>query len=196
MANIAFRSEFAWGPANVEALEQACLAGLSASQIAAQLGATRNMVIGKARRMGFALRGNDDSRLAAHRIKARRERPVRPPPAPRLAKPPPPPRAAKPVKIRRDLPEITGTVQLGVGVLRTVASAGRFVCLADLGPNQCRYPVDDPPEGEGWRMTFCAADCGESVYCAPHMALSYRPAPAGEPEPSRWNVAFGRKRAA
>ena len=181
MANIAFRSDFAWGPANVEALERGCLEGLSASQIAARLGpgVTRNMVIGKARRMGFKLQG-DDSTLAGHRVEARLGRRVR---QVRQPRPPRPVRDARPI-VRAPPP-----VKVEPPRLRVVQTPGRFVCLADLQPNQCKFPVNDVAEGEGWKYILCAADSGENVYCPAHAAIAYRPNPdaPGKKQPSRWS---------
>jgi hypothetical protein len=47
--------------------------------------------------------------------------------------------------------------------------------IVDLGPGECRYPLgpifDVPRRPDYPPRLFCAQECGEKVYCEPHMRL-------------------------
>ena len=59
--------------------------------------------------------------------------------------------------------------------LRSVGTSPRLVSLLDLAPGECRYPYGG--DGEGEAITFCGHPCFRgSVYCAPHLHLTRRPA--------------------
>jgi len=97
----------AWTEDRVEILTKLWAEGLSASQIAKQLGGvTRNAVIGKVHRLGLSGRAkpSNPSKKAARKTTTARARVTRAPSAPRkprpavaAAPPPPPPIEAKPL---------------------------------------------------------------------------------------------------
>lgn len=165
-----------WTDERVEALKSACDEGLSASQIAARLGAgvTRNAVIGKAARMGLTLRGEATS--MKHRIEARRA-PRAPRPERRVsmealrAKAPARPRAVKPAR-----PPVSQFPTLKEEPFRpreATQTAMRLIPLMALGWGDCRWPVDEAVPGRAETTRFCGAPCGDRVYCAAHAAIAF-----------------------
>lgn len=139
-----------WSEERVATLERLWKDGLSASQIAANLGGvTRNAVIGKVHRLGLT------GRAAPHvpgagRPDQRRERrgrlPSRPPPARRLD--------ARPAIEAAPLPQ-TG--------LATVVSVRR---------DECRWPLGEPKDPG---FCLCGRPRERGAYCAAHGAVAYRP---------------------
>jgi len=146
-----------WTPERVEQLRAFVVTGLSCSQIAAEIGVSRNAVIGKIHRLGIG-----PGRPAAARARACPPRARRP----RL----PPQRklmqlmfAATPCEASED------------AALLAVESARRC-SLLELAHGECRWPVGDPPGGaRAADFVFCgnAAIAGFS-YCVGHARLAYR----------------------
>lgn len=119
----------------------------SASQIAGILGApTRNMVVGKLRRIRVALRPERPRGLARPRI----------PRLPALKwSPPPMPRQALPEVACEPVPETA-------------------VGIADLTPNACRYPLwgETEPAAEG---KYCGGRAIKGApYCGHHCRIAYQ----------------------
>ena len=144
-----------WDDAAVARLEELHREGLSSSQIGAQLGCSRNAVIGKIDRSGLRLRAYDEGyrqrpKSIPNGLKARRARsrisagycslPEREP----AYIPPEPDKPA------------------------TMAKCS----LLQLTDKTCRFPIGDPKE-PGFH--FCGNDvAGEGVvYCDHHMRISY-----------------------
>ena len=140
-----------WTEERVATLRKAWLEGLSARQIATQLGGvTRNAVIGKAHRLGL-------SGAVPHTPPPRRVRPARPA-RPRLRRPdrPQPPPSA-PVARRAILPE----------------GPGLITCLTALRGPVCKWPIGDPRKPG---FSFCGArTAGDGPYCPDHRQVAYRP---------------------
>jgi GcrA cell cycle regulator len=144
-----------WTPERVEQLQGFVVAGLSCSQIAAQIGVTRNAVIGKIHRLGLS--------------------PVRPPGA--MARSCPPrardPRAASPRRRLRLLwsdgaatPEVEG--------MPTAVESAEPCSLLDLAQGKCRWPVSDTGGGTA-DFVFCGNAVIEGLsYCAGHARMAYR----------------------
>jgi GcrA cell cycle regulator len=149
-----------WTDERVETLKKLWLDGLSASQIAKQLGGvTRNAVIGKVHRLGLSGRAapSHPSRPA---FKA--PRPPRPiqAPAPRA-------RAIETRAHHAPAPRpVTPFVELpGTATVLT------------LGAHMCKWPIGDPSSND---FTFCGRRAGEDgPYCNDHARLAYQP-PAGK----------------
>jgi GcrA cell cycle regulator len=140
-----------WTDERVELLKKLWLDGLSASQIAKQLGGvTRNAVIGKVHRLGLSGRAAP-SQPARPVFKA--PRPPRPAhvPAPRRAEAPQQPPAAAPVLY--------------------VEEPGSATVLT-LGAHMCKWPIGDPATDE---FTFCGRRAGEGPYCNEHARMAYQP---------------------
>jgi hypothetical protein len=149
-----------WTPARIAQLEQAVAEGLSAVDAARRMGApTKNTVANKASRLGLKFRGGDNQ-VIAQRLEARtrgRMAPAKPGPAP------------KPTA------QVNGVVEMKpvpMPKLRVVQTPGRFLPVADIGQNMCRYIEGDFP-GRMDQAPMCAADTGGETYCPAHKALCF-----------------------
>ena len=143
-----------WTDERVELLKRLWQEGLSASQIAKQLGGvTRNAVIGKVHRLGLSGRATP-SKPARTVFKA--PRPARPvaaaPSAPRRIAEPSSPQAPTPV---RYIDEAPGTAT-----------------VLTLGAHMCKWPIGDPAMDN---FTFCGRRSGEGPYCDEHANVAYQP---------------------
>ena len=147
----------AWTEDRVEILTKLWAEGLSASQIAKQLGGvTRNAVIGKVHRLGLSGRAKPSRpavRRAAKPAKAK-ARVVSPPRTPKVAAvveetPPPPPVEAKP------LPN------------------GEYATILTIRDHMCKWPIGDPTSSD---FRFCGRrnKSGEP-YCDAHCSVAYQP---------------------
>jgi GcrA cell cycle regulator len=146
-----------WTTERVEQLQSFVVAGMSCSQIAAQIGVTRNAVIGKIHRLGLS--------------------PVRPPGA--MARNCPPgardPRAASQRRQLRLLWSDGAATRQADAASDAVESAAPC-SLLDLAHGTCRWPVSDAAgNSSGANFVFCgnAAIDGLS-YCAGHARMAYR----------------------
>jgi GcrA cell cycle regulator len=141
-----------WSDDRVTTLSRLWLDGLSASQIAKQLGGvTRNAVIGKVHRLGISARG----------VPAQpRAMPARTP-KPRSARLSSPARSPRPPAGMAEVPA-------------PVEGPGLVTSMAALGAHACKWPIGDP-KASGF--TFCG-QLTDTVYCRAHAALAYRPGSA------------------
>ena len=156
-----------WTEERVELLKKLWQDGLSASQIAAELGGvTRNAVIGKVHRLGLSGRGKTS---ASGTPRARKPRPVGIPTgaaptlrgntvlAPKIV---PRPEA-------QPLPE----VHLDEDV---VVPMSERVTIMELREFMCRWPMGDPTKPE---FRFCGGRAiGGLPYCSHHARIAYQPA--------------------
>jgi GcrA cell cycle regulator len=152
-----------WTDERVELLKKLWLDGLSASQIAKQLGGvTRNAVIGKVHRLGLSGRAAP-SQPARTTFKA--PRPARPaasavPMARRAA--PPQAREAAPAAARASSPpSAPQPEERGVATVLT------------LGAHMCKWPIGDPATDD---FTFCGRrSADDGPYCVEHARVAYQP---------------------
>jgi GcrA cell cycle regulator len=150
-----------WTDERVELLKKLWADGLSASQIAGELGGiTRNAVIGKVHRLGLSGRAKSPSSSA---------------PRPRKA------RAPHMLRVQR--PSIRGNTALAHAydyeaepepeLLDNVIPIGQRRTLLQLTEDTCRWPIGDPGTPE---FFFCG---GQSVtsgpYCSHHSRVAYQP---------------------
>jgi GcrA cell cycle regulator len=148
-----------WTDERIENLKNLWAEGLSASQIANQLGGvSRNAVIGKVHRLGLA------GRAKPNRVPAARPKPVRDgetAPAPAFegalalkAVPAPMPAPQRPV-------------------LREVAPSAKKATIMTLTERTCKWPIGDPSRDD---FHFCGheADVG-TPYCKHHARIAYQP---------------------
>ena len=145
-----------WTEERVELLKKLWLDGLSASQIAKQLGGvTRNAVIGKVHRLG----------LSGRAAPSQPTRPVfKAPRAPRPAAPPAPRRieAAAAAHHAPAPPPPSFYEEPGSATVLT------------LGAHMCKWPIGDPAS-DGF--TFCGrrSEREGGPYCSEHARVAYQP---------------------
>ncbi|WP_375611421.1 MULTISPECIES: GcrA family cell cycle regulator [unclassified Bartonella] len=168
-----------WTCERVELLKKLWSEGLSASQIAAQLGGvSRNAVIGKVHRLKLPGRGKtvQGSTTRAQKTPVGSSSPSSP-------------------RVRRNTSTVspinTSSVSIEETALKTefvvedvkevdmstksnvVVPISRQLNLLQLSENTCRWPVGDPLSAD---FHFCGADSDEnSPYCAFHAKLAFQP---------------------
>ena len=146
-----------WTEERVALLKKLWLEGLSASQIAKQLGGvTRNAVIGKVHRLGLSGRAT----------------PSQPPrPAFKAPRPPRPAISSSSLAPRRIPPVMTDPQPVYY-----VEEPGSATVLT-LGAHMCKWPIGDP-SSDGF--TFCGRRIGDGSYCQEHARLAYQPQQKGK----------------
>ena len=147
-----------WNPERVAQLRAFIGAGLTCSQIAAEIGVTRNAVIGKIHRLGLG--------------------PGRPAAAPGRACPP---RTRRPrlASQRQLLRLITaGAPRAADGTISEAISVDSVQCcsLLELEQGKCRWPVSErASNGSGADFVFCGnQSLAGFSYCAGHARMAYR----------------------
>ena len=156
-----------WTDERVELLKRLWQEGLSASQIAAELGGvTRNAVIGKVHRLGLSGRGQPTTSIKRQR---------------RASAPPP----ARP----RTRTTVVGNLALQVNVeaiadaaieprRNVVVPIAKRLTIEMLTERTCKWPIGDPGNED---FHFCGNDSLESApYCEYHSSLAYQ-----APDPRR-----------
>jgi len=157
----------AWTEDRVAILTKLWADGLSASQIAKELGeVTRNAVIGKVHRLGLSGRAKPSRpkrtaatpKTTAKKVKAApKARTPRAPSAPRTpqqivaaaAVPAPPPLEAKKM------------------------SNGEFATILTVTDHMCKWPIGDPSKSE---FRFCGRKTDpDEPYCVAHSRVAYQP---------------------
>ena len=177
-----------WTDERVEKLKQLWSEGLSASQIATQLGGvSRNAVIGKVHRLSLPGRAKSGGAptQAAPRATARNTAPPR---APNFASRVAGRRPAAPPQSTPSAPRTAGATALKQEVETDIVPATRprsnpdnvvvpimkKVALTELTEMTCKWPVGDPTQGDFY---FCGCDAPENTpYCSYHAKLAYQPA--------------------
>lgn len=145
-----------WNDDRVATLRKLWAEGLSASQIAKQLGGvTRNAVIGKVHRLGLAGRATP-SRPAKRPVRTARPR-VMGPSAPRLREP-----HARPLVVIPDLEPMK-------------LEDGKAASVLTLNESMCKYPIGDPTDAD---FAFCGRGSAGGPYCSDHARLAYQPSQA------------------
>jgi GcrA cell cycle regulator len=153
-----------WTIDRIEQLKKLWADGLSASQIAAELGGiSRNSVIGKVHRLGLAGRPKRPARIMPRRRKPRSRgatmRIVRP--AIRGNTPLAPMHAFEPV--RGPEPE----------VIENIIPIGQRCSTLELSEGKCRWPIGDPSTPD---FFFCGGKTIEGLpYCGYHARIAYQP---------------------
>jgi len=165
-----------WTDERVERLTKLWAEGLSASQIAAQLGGvSRNAVIGKVHRLNLPGRAKAGGNPAAARTQ---KRATIAPRAPTFAPRP----VVRPVaraeggEINKDGID-TGTVHAVTAYKpassNVVVPISRRLGLTELTERTCKWPVGDPLKDD---FHFCGSESPDSSpYCAYHAKLAYQP---------------------
>ena len=153
-----------WTDDRVEQLKKLWEGGLSASQIAAELGnVTRNAVIGKVHRLGLSGRAKSPSSAAPRPLKTR-------------------PVAQQMVRMSR--PVARGNTALAQNyeiemepdpvTYDNVVPMIQRLTLVELNEATCHWPIGDPSSSEFY---FCGGKALQSLpYCAHHSRIAYQPA--------------------
>lgn len=164
-----------WTDERVEKLKRLWSEGLSASQIAAQLGGvSRNAVIGKVHRLSLPGRVKAGGTVAAPRAAAKRATS-----APRA------PNYASRV-VTRSVTRSVGATALKeeveietheemefVPAANVVLPISRRLSLTELTERTCKWPVGDPLKDD---FHFCGCESPDSSpYCNYHARLAYQP---------------------
>ena len=148
-----------WTEERVAMLKKLWLEGLSASQIAKQLGGvTRNAVIGKVHRLG----------LSGRATPSQPPRPVYKTPRPAR------PAAPAPLAARRPMAH-PGAPMPETLPVHYVEEPGSATVLT-LGAHMCKWPIGDP-SSDGF--TFCGRRT-DQTYCIEHERLAYQPQQKGK----------------
>ena len=151
-----------WSDDRVEQLKKLWEGGLSASQIAAELGSvTRNAVIGKVHRLGLSGRAKSPASAAPRQRKAR--------PAQQMMRP-------RPVSRGNTALAHAFEVELEPDPIAydNVVPISQRLSLLELNEATCHWPIGDPASSE---FFFCGGKALTSLpYCAYHSRIAYQPA--------------------
>lgn len=153
-----------WTDDRVEQLKKLWEGGLSASQIAAELGnVTRNAVIGKVHRLGLSGRAKSPSSAAPRPRKAR--------PAQHMM------RVSRPVSRGNTALAHSYDVEVEQAdpvTYDNVVPMSQRLTLLELNEATCHWPIGDPSNPE---FFFCGGKALQSLpYCAHHSRIAYQPA--------------------
>ncbi|KPF70140.1 GcrA cell cycle regulator [Bosea sp. AAP35] len=170
----------AWTEERVELLKKLWSDGLSASQIAAELGSvTRNAVIGKVHRLGLSGRAKNPSATSAPRNAAPRKAPTRSPSHPMSGAPGASQggmtRGANALAPQYAEPEAQAEVEQAPAPSEDVVIPfSERVTIMDLREFMCRWPMGDPTTPE---FRFCGGRSQTGMpYCTYHSRIAYQPA--------------------
>jgi GcrA cell cycle regulator len=152
-----------WTDERVELLKKLWSDGLSASQIAAELGGiTRNAVIGKVHRLGLSGRAKSASSSAPRQRKTRSSSHL----------------------LRMTRASVRGNTALAHAyeieaeatpeMMENIIPIGQRRTILELTEQTCRWPIGDPGSTE---FFFCGGNTiGGLPYCAYHSRVAYQPA--------------------
>lgn len=163
----------AWTDERVEKLKKLWAEGLSASQIAAQLGGvSRNAVIGKVHRLCLPGRAKAGGSTASRPAKRTTSAPRAPNYASRAAT-----RTVTRAAGATALKEVFETETFQELEVRpasnVVVPISRRLGLTELTERTCKWPVGDPMKDD---FHFCGNDSPDSSpYCTYHARLAYQP---------------------
>ena len=169
----------AWTEDRVELLKKLWSDGLSASQIAAELGSvTRNAVIGKVHRLGLSGRAKNPAAASAPRSAAPRKTPTRSPSHPMTGG-----QATVQGGMTRGAnalaaqyaPEAQAEVEPAPAPSEDVVIPfSERVTIMELREYMCRWPMGDPTTAE---FRFCGGRSQTGMpYCSYHSRIAYQPA--------------------
>ncbi len=162
-----------WSDDRVEQLKKLWEAGLSASQIAAELGnVTRNAVIGKVHRLGLSGRAKSPATAAPRQRKAAR------PAQPMM-------RVARPVARGNTALAQVFEVEAEPDPVAfdNVVPMNQRLSLLELNEATCHWPVGDPSSPD---FFFCGGKALAGLpYCAQHSRVAYQPAADRRRQPAK-----------
>ena len=152
-----------WTDERVKLLKKLWSDGLSASQIAAELGGiTRNAVIGKVHRLGLSGRAKSASSASPRQRKPRSSTHM--------------------LRIGRNAirgntalaPQYETDLEPEAEMIENIIPLGQRCTLLELNESKCRWPIGDPGSPE---FFFCGGNTISGLpYCAYHSRVAYQPA--------------------
>jgi GcrA cell cycle regulator len=143
-----------WTAERIEQLRNFADSGLSSSQIAAEIGVTRNAVIGKLHRLGLASRRTAGGPARSCPPRARRPRQTSQREFLRL--------------MFAQAPSIAGNA----GAQSAAVESAQPCSLFDLARSTCRWPVGNTDAAS---VTFCGNEAVDGFpYCVGHTRMAYR----------------------
>ena len=151
-----------WTEDRVELLKKLWADGLSASQIAGELGGiTRNAVIGKVHRLGLSGRAKAPSSSVPRQRKPR---------APSMY------RAPRPMmrgNTALAMPAYDYDSEPEPELLENIIPIGQRCTLLELNDEKCHWPIGDPGQPD---FFFCGGKTGTGIpYCGYHARIAYQP---------------------
>ena len=163
-----------WTDERVEKLKRLWAEGLSASQIAAQLGGvSRNAVIGKVHRLALPGRAKSGGSAGSSRTPKRPAANARPQTfSPRVATRTVT-RAAGANMLKEEI-EINGEAEVRLNRAgNVVVPIARKLVLTELTDRTCKWPIGDPMSDD---FHFCGCEAADGApYCSYHAKLAYQP---------------------
>ncbi|MHC5306400.1 GcrA family cell cycle regulator [Bartonella sp. LJL80] len=173
-----------WTDERVELLKKLWSDGLSASQIAAQLGGvSRNAVIGKVHRLKLSGRGKTTkttprAKKVAETVVNNTTTAARPSrvasAAPAASAPRTTARSVGATALKMEfVADAVSEVEMRPSA-DVVVPMSRHLSLLQLSENTCKWPIGDPLSEDFY---FCGADSGDAgPYCAFHAKVAFQPA--------------------
>jgi len=142
-----------WTAERVAQLKSCIKAGLSCSQTAAEIGVTRNAVIGKLNRLGLSRPKEASANAPAPKRSAWRKR-----------------SAARVLARQRILLELALSAEPCAAPI--AIDDGRGCSLLELAPGRCRWPINEPGAAD---FCFCGnIQVAGLPYCLGHARLAYK----------------------
>jgi GcrA cell cycle regulator len=162
-----------WTDERVEMLRKLWSEGLSASQIAAQLGnVTRNAVIGKVHRLKLSGRGKTTS--SAPRVKKATTASAPRSSAPRSSSRISHGHTVGNAALKMDYVSVVRSQPMAEVMPLLVVPVSRELKLVQLTETTCKWPNGDPMQDD---FSFCGSEAPDaSPYCTYHSRLAYQPA--------------------
>jgi len=160
-----------WTNERVELLKKLWGEGLSASQIAGELGGvTRNAVIGKVHRLGLSGRAKTTSTAS----KPRRARPAAPSGGAVPKKPVSQPQSIGATALKADIsPAPMVEAKPEVEPIAELVPISQRATILTLTDRTCKWPIGDPATDDFY---FCGRQSDAGVpYCAHHCKIAYQP---------------------
>lgn len=153
-----------WTDDRVELLKKLWADGLSASQIAGELGGiTRNAVIGKVHRLGLSGRAKAPSSSVPRQRKPR---------APSMFRAPRPMMRGNTALAHQ--PAYDYEPEPEPELLENIIPIGQRCTLLELDQEKCHWPIGDPGQPD---FFFCGGKAGTGTpYCGYHARIAYQPA--------------------
>jgi GcrA cell cycle regulator len=152
-----------WSSELIEQMTRCFHAGLSCSQIAGEIGVTRNAVIGKMHRLGLSrpkelVAAHTEQRRAARLARAKSPRNWRP--------------KRSRVSISAQHEMLAEAFPVSEPVEEIPIYNGCGCTLLELGQAQCRWPINSPGAAD---FRFCGNEPVKGLpYCLGHACMAYR----------------------